>query len=418
VASRASQFIGETFLIDMMRWHRLVVLLVGLLLAYMTITGTAIEIADMRVLIAHAPETDPDILLIRKHHNGPANYFVVTAPDYTAPALPASLDHEAAIQRAAQLGRAAAPGADLRLVELRSYAGKIAAHVQMNEHHMAFDLETGAPLPDSALPTPPLPATLTSPRFEFKALHRFSFLGPDAATVPNLVGGVGFMVLIVTGFIHYLRLFRQRRKIGKSSLFWRGGGGWWRILHRWAALLSIIVIVSLSITGSLMAINSFGSVLYWKLHPLHGAPSTTTGDFSTPLRDAELSAMTRATLSAFRNAEPGVGIKVLRLRYFAGYAQGIIVAADRDTTQLVYNIATGMKMSLSEKGYPYTDVLGWQWNQWLKQLHRGDIFGMSGRWIVTVSGFALVYMAISGLVLYYQAWMRRVRSGRRSLLWK
>jgi uncharacterized iron-regulated membrane protein len=236
--------------------------------------------------------------------------------------------------------------------------------------------------------------------------------------MPNLVGGLAFMVLIVTGLIHYLRLFRQRRKMGKGSLFWRDGGSWWRILHRWAALLSIIVVASMSITGSLMAINSFGSVLYGRLHPRHGAPSPTTGDFSTPLRDAELPAMTNATLTAFHNDRPDVGIKVLRLRYFAGYAQGIVVAADRDTTQLVYNTATGAKMSLSERGYPHTDVLGWEWNQRLKQIHRGDILGMSGRWIVAVSAFALIYMAISGIVLYYQAWMRRVRSGRRSLLWK
>jgi uncharacterized iron-regulated membrane protein len=110
---------------------------------------------------------------------------------------------------------------------------------------------------------------------------------------------------------------------------------------------------------------------------------------------------------------------VLRLRYFAGYAQGIVVVADRDTTQLVYNTATGTEMGLSEKGYPEMGFpFGWEWNQRLKRIHRGDIIGMSGRWIVTISALALVYLSISGLVLYYQAWKRRTRSGRRSLLWK
>jgi uncharacterized iron-regulated membrane protein len=401
----------------MMRWHRLVVLFGGLLLTYLTITGLGIQLADMRALLAHAPETDPDVLLIRQHHNGPANYFVVTASDYTAPALPASLDYESTIARAAQLGRAAVPGADLRLVEVRTYAGGIAVHVQMNERHIAFDPDTGSQLPGAALPMPPLPNSFTSARQDFKALHRFNFLG-SSATVPDLLAGLAFIVLIVTGVIHYLRVFRQRRKIGKAAFFWRGGD-WWRELHRWASMLSVVVVVSLSITGTLLAINSVGSTLYQKLHPRHGGPNPFASDYSTPMRDSELAPMTSATLTAFHRATPQLGIKVFRLRYFSGYAQGIVVAADRDSTQLVYDTSTGAEMGLSEKGYPEMGFpFGWEWNQRLKRIHRGDIAGMSGRWIVTISGLALVYLSISGLVLYFQAWRRRARSGRRSLLWK
>lgn len=404
-------------MIDMMRWHRVVVLFVGLLLTYVAITGAGIQIADMRALVTNAPETDPDVLLMRQHQNGPANYFVVTSPDYTAQPLPAEFNHEAAIHRAAQLGRAAAPQAEMRLVELRTYAGKVVAHVQMDKRHMAFDLDSGAALPDAALPTPPLPNRFTSPRQEFKALHRFNFMGP-AATVPDVIAGVAFMVLIVTGLIHYLRIFRRRRQIGKGSVFWRGGG-WWRELHRWLSLASAIVVISLSITGTLLAINSIGVPIYQKLHPRNGAPSPTGGDYSSPLRDTELSAMTSATLIAFHRARPDTEIKVLRLRHFAGYAQGIVVAADRDTTQLVYNTATGAEMGLSEPGYPEMGMpFGWEWNQRLKRIHRGDIFGMSGRWVVTLSGVALLYLSISGFVLYYQAWIRRYRSGRKALLWK
>jgi len=69
------------------------------------------------------------MLPLRQHHNGPPNFFVVTAPDYTAPALPTDLDLQATIQRAAQLGRAAAPDVGMRLVELRRYEGRVAANV-------------------------------------------------------------------------------------------------------------------------------------------------------------------------------------------------------------------------------------------------------------------------------------------------
>jgi uncharacterized iron-regulated membrane protein len=401
----------------MMRWHRLVVLMTGLLLVWITITGAGIQIADMRALVSHAPETDPDMLLLRQHHNGPPNFFVVTAPDYTAAALPGGLEVPAALERAAKLGRAAEPGADLRLVELRMYAGKVAAHVQMNSHHLAFDLESGARLPESALPPGPLPGAFTSPRQEFKALHRFNFIG-GAATVPDLVAGVAFFVLIVTGLLHFLRVFRQRRKIGKREWFWRGGG-LWRELHRWVSIVSIVVILSLSVTGTLLSINSIGSAIYQHRHLHPGAINPFVGDYSSPLRDPELATMANATLAAFQQASPGTAVKVLRLRYFAGYAQGIVVAADRNTTQWVFNTASGARMGLAEKGYPDMGFpFGWEWNQRLKRIHRGDFLGMSGRWLVTVSALALVYLAISGLVLYYKAWIRRYRSGRPSLSWR
>ena len=402
----------------MMRWHRVVVLLTGVLLAYVALTGAGIELADMRALVTHAPETDPDVLLMRQHHNGPANYFVVSAPDYTASPLPATLDYEAAIHRAAQLGRAAVPDGDLRLVELRTYDGRVVAHTQMNKRQLAFDLSTGESLPDGALPLPPLPGPFTSPRQDFKALHRFNFLG-RSATVPDIVAGLAFLVLLVTGAIHYLRVYRQRRHLGRHHMFWRGGGGWWRTLHRWASVISIIVLVSLSITGTLLAINSVGMAMHQWLHPRHGAPNALEGDFSSPLQDAELSAMTAATLAAFHQAHPGTGIKVLRLRYFSGFPQGIVVAADPDTTQLVYNTSTGAPMGLTEKGYPDPGMpFGWEWNQRLKRIHRGDVFGMGGRWLVTLSALAVAYLAISGIVLYYQAWVRRYRSGRPALLWR
>jgi uncharacterized iron-regulated membrane protein len=356
-------------------------------------------------------------LLIRQHHNGPANFFVVSAPDYTAAALPATLNWDIAIQQAARLGHEAAPGALLRLVELRSFSGKVVGHVQMDDRNLAFDLATGKPLPSEALPKPPLPSDFTSPRQDFKALHRFNFLGP-AATAPDVLAGVAFFALLATGLVHYLRIYKQRRKMGKRVFFW-DGGGWWRMLHRWISMFSVIVVLSLSVTGTLLAINSMGVPLHSWLHPRSDGLNPFQDDFSSPLQDAELPGMTHATLTAFNRARPGVGVKVLRLRYFAGFPQGIVVAADRDTTQWVYNTNTRAQMGLSEKGYPELGMpFGWEWNQRLKRIHRGDVFGMTGRWTVTVSGLAVVYLSISGLVLYYQAWVRRYRAGRPGLLWK
>jgi uncharacterized iron-regulated membrane protein len=51
-------------------------------------------------------------------------------------------------------------------------------------------------------------------------------------------------------------------------------------------------------------------------------------------------------------------------------------------------------------------------------MHRGDIFGMPGRWLDSLGALALLYLLLSGAVMYTQLWMSRARSGRRELIWK
>jgi uncharacterized iron-regulated membrane protein len=61
---------------------------------------------------------------------------------------------------------------------------------------------------------------------------------------------------------------------------------------------------------------------------------------------------------------------------------------------------------------------GWQVSQTAKQIHRGDIIGLSGRWIDLLSGLALLYLVLSGAVLYYQLWSNRRRKGKGALFWR
>lgn len=73
---------------------------------------------DMIALVGHAPETNPNMLMMRQHIYGTPSYAEVSAADYTSPALP-DLDYQVSLAKAANLGRKAVPGADVRLVELR-----------------------------------------------------------------------------------------------------------------------------------------------------------------------------------------------------------------------------------------------------------------------------------------------------------
>jgi uncharacterized iron-regulated membrane protein len=128
--------------------------------------------------------------------------------------------------------------------------------------------------------------------------------------------------------------------------------------------------------------------------------------------------MLETTLAAYRSAMPGAATRVLRLRYFSGMAQGVVIADDEDTTQLVFSTATGRQVSETEPGYPNTGFpLGWQGHETLKRIHRGDYFGMSGRWAEFTAGLAILYLSISGLKMYYDVWRRRRTAGRHGLFW-
>ncbi len=400
----------------MMYWHRLCVVVFGLLLAYVVATGVGIELADMRALVTHAPETDPDMLMMRQHINGTPNYSVVSAPDYTAQALPNGLDVTAAIKRASDLGRATAPNAGLRLVELRMAGLTLAGHVRMDDRHLIFDLTTGRRLPDSDLPPAPPGNHMFSIRSSIKYVHRFNYLG-GMGTALNGLAGIGVAGLTLTGIWQYARLYAARRRLDKRSPFWKGAS-LWRNLHRWVAVVAGVVVLWIALTGLALSVDNVGGFIHAATKPHSSAPNGFDGDFSAPLADADIVSMTRTTLDAFHRDRPGIGIKVLQLRSFAGFPQGVIVAADEETTQIVFNAKTGKAMSMSEPGYPGENFpSGWEWHQRLKRMHRGDIFGMPGRWLDTFGALSLAYLTISGFVMYLQLVARRRKLGRNALIW-
>ena len=399
----------------MLYWHRLLAVIGALVITYIAITGAGIELADMRALVTHAPETDPDMLMMRQHIDGPPNYGVVSAPDYTSAALPAGLDIASGLARAAALGRAAAPGADVRLVELRLSDGLPAAHVQMGQAQMMFDLKSGRRLPDARLP-PPAPNNLPATRAGFKFFHKFTFWGRWATGI-NALAGIALCGLIGTGIAQYVRLYRARLKLDRAAPFWKAGP-WWRNVHRWTAVVCGVLVLWIAVTGLALSIDNFGAFISIATTPKSHGVDPFAGDLSKPLKDEELAGMTRTTLAAFNRVEPGQGLKVIRLRYFVGYPQGVVVAADAATSQFVFNAVSGQRMSMHEAGYPNLNFpSGWEWHQRLKRLHRGDFFGMPGRWLDTVGALALVYLCLSGIVMYVQLWLARRRNGRKALVW-
>lgn len=403
----------------MLSWHRFAALVFLPLLLYVVGTGVGIEAWDLQALVRHLPASDPNLQLLRQHINGTPNYVVVSVPDYAAPALPPGTDYAGQLAHAAALGRAAVPGATLRLVELRGVNGRLAGHVAMDGQHLIFDLASGKRLPDTALPPPEPAGESGAERATFKYFHAFRFLPFQFAAISGLAG-IGLAGLVLTGLAQYWKLWSARRRMGRHRPFWRVRRQP-RDLHRWVAILAALPLGWLALTGLALSIDNVAiAVKMMGAAPPPGTakpgampppPAGMFGDFSAPMRDADLPGMTGTTLAAFHAQFPETGIRVLRLRMFAGYAQGVIIAADAQTSQLVYNARTGARMSMTEPGYPDVGFpTGWEGHQWLKKLHRGDALGLTGRWLDLAGGLGGIVLMGSAAVMLIER--RRVKRKR------
>ncbi len=367
---------------------------------------------DLRALLSHAPASDVTMQAIRVGIDGPPNFQVISEPDYSADPLPVDFNFDIALDTIVKSGRAAVGDASISFLELRMVEGMPVGQVASQGRLLRFDAATGAVMGASEASLPPL--STPSVRNTVKDIHRMRVFGRWALIV-DAIAGVMMLVMIFTGLVLYFRLLGARVRIGRTDPFWFAGG-WWRTLHRAIAVIASIFLVVVALSGIVLATSSVGVAIHTALQG--GKRPGLTADVSSPLVDAELPAMLRTTLVAYDSANLGVPVKVLRLRYFADMPQGVIVTGGETTRQLAYNTATGRMAGLSGPGYPATGMtFGWQVTQIAKKIHRGDYIGISGRWMSLLTGLSLLYLSISGAVIYFELWNKRRRQGRRELFW-
>ena len=390
------------------RYFAVIAVIFGL---YVGITGTLIQFVDLRSILGDAPFNDPDVQAIRDGRDGPPNFQVLRDSDFEATALPADFDFDRALATVIGSQRAATGGAPMSFIELRMVEGQPVGQAAVLGKLLRFDALTGAVLIDpQAAPPANLPPAGNRPslRNTLKNIHRMTAYG-NTATIVFFFLGIVLCVMLISGVILYYQLWSARARLNRSAAVWFAGG-WWRTLHRSVAIGASICLIWVALTGLICSIGSLG-VAYYRFQT-DGARPGLRADVSSPLPEAQLPAMLSTTLAAFRALDANEVIKVVRLRYFAGMPQGVIVYGERDTRQLAFNAVSGQKASLSGEGYPRTgQTLGWQADQILKGFHRGDFIGMTGRWLSLVTGLALLFLSISGAVMYFDIW-RRQRSTR------
>lgn len=142
----------------------------------------------------------------------------------------ASMPSRAALETFESLLAAALQGApeEVQLVDvqLQNIEGRTVVAIGFGNDVPAqyFDAKSGEPV---AAPAPPQPTSwINNIQFRLRIhnllqdLHRGSIIGIPGQII-DVLTGLCFIFLSVTGSIMYFELLKRRRKTGKKALFWR-----------------------------------------------------------------------------------------------------------------------------------------------------------------------------------------------------
>lgn len=396
---------SEKIPFQMKNVHRIGALLASLLMLYLGATGSLIQVLDLTAILRDAPESDATMQSINEGAFGNFDFAVLSTFDLDAKPLPQDLDYGSALDRVLVWTQQLVPDQGPSFIEFRMSGDRAIGQTAYGRDVKAFDLASGDAVTPIEIKPGPFPSSL---RQTLKEWHRFWSRKDVPGVWFELLSGLILWVLIITGLTLYFRMLRARSRLGRHNPFW-SAGGMWRTLHRGISIASAVFLIAIAASGTWLGFES----VWHTFIPRH------QGDPSAPLTEAQARQMAGATLTAFRALEPQTPIKVLRLRVYGPMEQGVVVTGDRPTRQLVFDTKTGKTTSLTEPGYPETGFpLGIQVHEDVKHFHSGYMFGLTARWMNLFAGVSLIFLSVSGVIMYLDMWRKRRRVGRNNLFWR
>jgi uncharacterized iron-regulated membrane protein len=221
-------------------------------------------------------------------------------------------------------------------------------------------------------------------------LHRFWSQHDVPGVWFELLCGIALWAALITGLARYVRLLDERWETERYGLFWRGGG-LWRAAHRLISLAAALFLVAIAFSGTWLGFDGL-----WRSFNL---PSVNA--VSAPLSDFDVQEMAKVTLEGLHAMQPAATVKVLRLRNYGAMKQGVVVTGGSEFRQRVFNADSGLPVGLTAAGYPDSGYpLGMQMHENMRRLHSGALLGIPARLVDLLTGLALVFLSLSGVVLY------------------
>lgn len=395
----------------MRNWHRWVMTVFGVMLVYWVTSGLLMALYDA---------TDPTQVWAIEG-GGPGARLNDTAKTALPIPVPATLSAgiNAALAKSTNITIASV---DLRMVGAipRLQLAEASGERDTMGRYYAETGEVMTALVADGDPDANVPANVTG-RNTLKAWHRGNIAGFFGQLL-GLFTGIALIVLTITGVVMYVQLWHARRKAGKRGFFWNTRDSLWRRLHRWIAIVAAALVLNIALSGSILAfgeikLNLFlqkgiGAAPYPRPSPL---PPVSSG---TLPRD--VNALLQRTYQAALASNPSARIAAIQIIDRDGIAKGLVTLVGATPSVLAFNAETGASVAdWATTGVQVGNGYYADWHQIVKRIHRGDIIGsFVGRYIDMLAGLALLYLVVSGFVLYFEMLKRRSGMGRTGWFWK
>lgn len=254
-----------------------------------------------------------------------------------------------------------------------------------------------------------------------KGFHTGEVWGLPAQFLSLLTGGA-VIVIVLSGATLYFRTWQARRAAGKHQFFWKAREDWWRRLHRTVAILAALFVLNKAVTGTILAWGEIqvNLAVFHHLLPVPYAMPTPMPPVSDGRLSGDLFGGLQTSFDAARKAAPNARIVAVELVKHDGESKGLVTLGGDKPRILAFDMASGAPVQDSaQRGVEVGNGYFADWHQVVKRMHRGDIVGsFDGRYFDIFFSAALLYLAMSGAVLYGQMLIRRRHAGRTGLFWK
>lgn len=217
---------------------------------------------------------------------------------------------------------------------------------------------------------------------QLQDMHRGSILYGTIGHAVGFVMGAALLFLSISGSIIHIKQWQKRKQSGLSSWFWNGGDRL-RSYHRFVSSAGMILFIYLTLTGVSISFVQFFDARAVAQFGGGVAPEFLGGP-SAAERAALKPVMGEGAPQAGHQPPPPPGNG-------APPPPGAGGPPDK-----------GPVVALSTT---------------LQKWHKGGIAGEIGQWVIVAVGFGLLFLAVTGFLLYLRMYKARSANGKSVLFW-